>query len=270
MKNPIGIMQGRLSAPSSIGPQIFPVSGWRDEFATASVIGFDTIEWLVDAGSFAQNPLLSASCRAEMQQVATTCNVRADSVCAHCVLEWRPFDQGGEERMANFPSLISAASSAGMERIIVPILEAATIARAPSPIHAAKIFFSAVQTAEQVGIDLAFEMDRPALECADFIQLLKSPRARLCYDAGNATSLGRDIVAEIKLLLPLVSEIHLKDRRVGGASQPLGAGDTRFADFFNYLTTQHWSGPFVLETPVLDNPVTQARNNLAFVKTFLT
>jgi L-ribulose-5-phosphate 3-epimerase len=270
VNNLIGIMQGRLSAPSPAGPQVFPAATWRGEFATARELDFDTIEWLVEAESLANNPLLSPSGRVDLKQVETKNDVRAASVCAHCVLQWRPFDAGGAERLENFLTVIAAAGAAGIERIIVPVLEEASTARAGSLERAAETFCPSVHAAEQAGVDLAFEMDCPAEDCRKFIALLDSPRARLCYDTGNATALGRDIVAEINLLLPLVAEIHVKDRRLGGASQPLGRGDTRFAPFIEKIAEHAWAGQFVLETPVLDDPVGQARQNLALLREFLT
>jgi L-ribulose-5-phosphate 3-epimerase len=267
VKSSIGIMQGRLSAASSAGPQVFPAATWRSEFVAARELGFDTIEWLLEARSFADNPLLSPTGRAEIMETAQASGVRVSSVCAHCVLEWRPFAPGGVQRLEDMGTLLSAA---GLERVIVPILEEATIAKALSRVHAAEIFLPVARAAEQAGVDLAFEMDRPAGECLEFIALLDSPRARLCYDTGNATALGYDIVEEINLLLPLVAEIHLKDRRVGGASQPLGHGDTRFAEFFKIITERAWAGPFVLETPTGGDPLGQARKNLAMVKEYLS
>jgi len=49
MKNPVGIMQGRL-VPSRTGRlQAFPSTRWEDEFAIAATLGFGAIEWLLDA-----------------------------------------------------------------------------------------------------------------------------------------------------------------------------------------------------------------------------
>ncbi len=263
-------MQGRLSASSPAGPQVFPAATWRSEFAVARELDFDTIEWLVEAGSLAVNPLLSPAGRAEIKKTGQASGIRIASACAHCVLQWQPFAPDGAKRLEDFSTLLNAAGAAGLERVIVPILEAATIAKAASRAHAAEIFRPAARAAEQAKVDLAFEMDRPAGECREFIAWLDSPRARLCYDTGNATALGYDIVEEINLLLPLVAEIHLKDRRVGGASQPLGYGDTRFAEFFQIIAERAWAGPFVLETPTLGDPRGQARQNLARVKKFLS
>jgi len=263
--NPIGIMQGRLSTPANQARQIFPADCWREEFATAAKLGFNTIEWLVEAESLEANPLMSESGRIEIKKIISATGVKVASVCAHCILQWQPYAEGGPARLAQLTEIISAAGAAGVERIVIPILEAATTKKAASLAEAAAVFNSATHAAELAKVDLAFEMDRSVEECRQFIGILDSPRARICYDSGNATAEGRDIIAEVGQLLPLVAEIHLKDRKTGGGSVPLGQGDTLFPAFFKTLSVRQWSGPFVLETPARDNPIKQARQNLAFV-----
>jgi L-ribulose-5-phosphate 3-epimerase len=266
--NLIGIMQGRLSTPSNQAQQTFPAGFWREEFSEAAKLGFDTIEWLVEAESLAMNPLLSKSGREEIKQVSQQTGVRVVSVCAHCVLQWQPYDIGGNVRMEPFAEVIAAAGSAGVERVVIPLLEASTTHRAGSLAAAAAVFHPTVLAAEHAKVDLAFELDRSVDESREFIECLDSPRARLCYDSGNATADGRDIVVEIDGFLQLVAEIHLKDRRVGGSTMPLGQGDTLFTAFFKALADRQWRGPFMLETPVRDNPVEQARQNLAFIRKY--
>ncbi len=268
MQSTIGIMQGRLSPRSPYGPQAFPAD-WRTEFALARDLGFDSIEWIAEAGSLEANPLMLAEGREHIRQTATASDIQVASVCAHCVLQWRPYDEGGQARMAQFAGVIEASAAIGAQRIVVPILEEATIAKSASVTEAAEVFRVSMHTAAKAGIELAFELDRPAAECREFLRELDSPKAKICYDSGNATALGFDLADEIGVLLPNVSEIHLKDRRVGGASRPLGQGDTRFADFFQVLHLRRWRGPFVLETPVLDDPTGEAWRNLAMIRKFL-
>src|SRR3989344_665289 len=61
MKNPIGILQGRLTPSSGRGIQFFPYENWESEFKIAREIGFDCIELLVKKNEFSKNPLSSLS-----------------------------------------------------------------------------------------------------------------------------------------------------------------------------------------------------------------
>jgi len=264
--NPIGIMQGRLSLPSNRTRQVFPMDTWREEFEVAAQLGLNTIEWLVEAETLQINPLLSASGRQEIERLARQTGVRVDSVCAHCVLQWQPYDEGGSARLEPLAMIISAAGAAGIKHVIIPVLEAATTRKAKSLNAAVALFKEAMAAAENSQVNLVFELDRTAEDSLEFVQGFGSASAKICYDSGNATADGRNIVTEIEQLLPVVAEIHLKDRRVGGGSMPLGQGDTPFTDFFKTLNANHWRGPFVMETPVRDNPIEQARQNLAFVR----
>ena len=48
IKNQVGIMCGRLSGPIKNQIQCFPIGSWKNEFETASKIGFELIEWIFD------------------------------------------------------------------------------------------------------------------------------------------------------------------------------------------------------------------------------
>src|SRR5688572_8297472 len=55
-KNPIGIIQGRLT-PSGGKLQCFPYGKWREEFSVAREVGFDSIELIVERATDAPNPI---------------------------------------------------------------------------------------------------------------------------------------------------------------------------------------------------------------------
>ena len=77
----LGIMQGRLSPPVEGRIQAFPVDSWREEFETASDCGFRLIEWVVDAESFAENPIFSADGRSEIRQLCQRYGISIPAIC---------------------------------------------------------------------------------------------------------------------------------------------------------------------------------------------
>ena len=56
------------------------------------------------------------------------------------------------------------------------------------------------------------------------------------YDIGNSASLGFDIYEEFKLYGNRISDIHIKDRELGGSSVKLGAGNANFKSFFEVFS----------------------------------
>ena len=57
MKNPIGVMQGRLLPKYKGRYQAHPVGYWQDEFPKAAELGLDCIEFILDYNDAEQNPL---------------------------------------------------------------------------------------------------------------------------------------------------------------------------------------------------------------------
>ena len=59
MKNPIGVMQGRLLPKYKGRYQAHPVGYWQDEFPKAAELGLDCIEFILDYNDAEQNPLMT-------------------------------------------------------------------------------------------------------------------------------------------------------------------------------------------------------------------
>ena len=71
-----------------------------------------------------------------------------------------------------------------------------------------------------------------------FIELLErfnSNRVTVNYDIGNSAALGYDLVEELDYYGKRITDIHLKDRVLGGGPVELGKGDADIYAFFNIL-----------------------------------
>lgn len=260
----IGIMQGRLSPVRPGGPQAFPFASWRDEFARAAEIGFNALEWLVELDRVAENPIWSAAGRAEINGLQTETGVSVRSLCAHYFVQWRPFDADTTEMPAGLLSdLVACAAEIGITRIVVPLVEEASVARAANMAQVADRLAESLRRAEEARITLAFESDLSAERCIAFLDELGSPAASLCFDIGNATAMGLDVPREAAMLLPRIAQFHVKDRVVGGTSRPLGQGDAPLAAVAKRLAAAGWDGPMILETPAGDDWHASAVANLA-------
>lgn len=261
--NPIGIMQGRLSAAGRRA-QMFPAPTWRDEFTRAQQLGFDRIEWLVDAGSLHLNPLLTdtdlvSACLRETR-------VTVDSICADCFID-RPLVRVPEvDREAATDLLmrvINHAAEIGARTIVLPLLEGNAVATAAECAALLASLDDVIAQAHEFGVRVAVETDLPAAALYD---ALAKSTVGVCYDLGNAAAAGRDITAELSILGDLVSVVHVKDRPRNAASVPLGQGDVPFVSVFASLRAIGYAGPLILETPRGQSPIDSAREQLAFVK----
>src|SRR6478736_2309064 len=93
-----------------------------------------------------------------------------------------------------------------------------------------------------------------------------SAHVRAYYDTGNSTAQGLDIALDILPLLPVLEAVHLKDRLVGGTSQPFGRGDANFNGFFGVLAKAGYGGDFLTQHYFDAEPETSAAHSLGYVR----
>jgi len=73
------------------------------------------------------------------------------------------------------------------------------------------------------------------------------PHVKVNYDSGNSASLGYRPFEEFAAYGRRVGSVHLKDRRLGAGTVPLGSGDTDFTAVFESLKAVRYSGDFILQ-----------------------
>jgi sugar phosphate isomerase/epimerase len=106
----------------------------------------------------------------------------------------------------------------------------------------------------------------PADRYLNLIRQAADPALSICFDTGNRVVQGLDIVADIQLLAPYVSEVHVKDRLLKGPNVPLGEGAAPLHAFFEAVTSGPYSGPLILETTVGEDYEYHAKRNLSFTR----
>ncbi len=254
----VGILQGRLTPPWNGELQCFPRGRWEDEFLLAHECGFDSIELMVEAVHNPDNPVWSASGRRRLLQLTTETGVRAATLCADCFMSVT-FAREPDASL----ELLGRLLTYGFERVVLPFIGPAI----PSSLADAERAFARVATLAGRGVELAIESALPAESLA---RLLEGAPLGVCYDTGNQTAMGYDIVGEIHTLGPRISHVHVKDkRRSDGQNVLLGTGDADLAGAFAALRAVGYKGEFTLETNRGGDPVETARTHREIVRGLL-
>lgn len=250
-------MQGRLSPRPPDRLQVFPGEAWPQELDRAARLGFEFVEWLLLPRAEGENPLDTAAGRAEIRRQATAARVPVVSVCAVRLMT---------EPLGQLPEVLRAAAEVGASRVLVPLLERAHVRTPEREDAALAVLEACLPEAARLGLSLVLELDLSGEDSARLLRRLGSPRARVCYDTGNATALGLPIATDVRPLLPWLGEVHAKDRLVGGPSVRLGDGHADFPGFFATLSAGSWSGDVVLEHFFATDPEGDGRQALRFVR----
>lgn len=272
MKNPIGIMQGRLSPPVNGKIQAFPWNTWEQEFFLAKEIGLDLIDWVAEADRFYENPLLTERGAKKVKNLISKTAVNVGAVCAHYFVE-RPLLKYSvselKECLHILELLINRLSQVGIKYLEIPLLEKSGINDKEDLKQIAEVIKPILDKTYQMGVVLAFETSLPAEMFRTFLLAFNHPAARATYDMGNSASLGYNPEEELESYGELVVTVHIKDRILKGGTVPLGQGNTDFATCFSMLRAKEYGGPFILEAARTGNEIESAKKNMLFVKNFL-
>jgi L-ribulose-5-phosphate 3-epimerase len=264
----IAIMQGRLLPPQHGSFQCFPAERWREEFPKAAEAGLEAIEWIYDLQGAVVNPLASAAGITEMQALSKRHNIAVVSLCADYFMD-RPFVAAGPAEFADLTThltwLIDRARLAGIERLVLPFVDASRIHTFAQTTAIAEMLQTVLPHAAEAGVELHLETAFGPEDLASLLARLPHPFLKVNYDSGNSSSLGYDVSCELAAYGSRIGSVHIKDRILGGGTVPLGTGDADIPALLAGLTANSYAGDFVLQVArgVAGEEVAWARHNIA-------
>lgn len=270
-RNPLGIMQGRLSPPDTRRLQAFPHGTWEPEFEAARDIGLDSIEWLFEAERFRENPIWSESGRDRIRELSRQTGVAVLTLCADYFMPHRLHRAGLTERAKNLrvlSHLIPAAASIGVRRILFPVLEESAVTTVAEAEQLAEGLGTVLEIAADHDIQIGLETELPAKAYRELVERCAGGSAALgvYYDTGNCAAKGLDVGKELRELSDLLCGVHLKDRELQGGSVRLGRGAVRFDDVFRSLAEVGYHGPLVMQTAFGESYRQIASEHAAYVR----
>jgi L-ribulose-5-phosphate 3-epimerase len=246
----LGTMQGRLVPPEAQRFQCFPKSRWREEFPLAAAAGLETIEWIYDAYGENANPLATDSGVDELKSLCTRHSVQVESVCADWFMDFpliRIDEATAQDRWQRLRWLMKRCALLSIGRIVVPFVDAAAI-RTPAEVDViATGINSLAGLLDETQVELHLEAALSPEDFAGLLARLPHPRVRVNYDSGNSASLGYRPDEEFSAYGARVGSVHIKDRKLGAGTVPLGEGDTDFESLFGALARTHYCGDFILQ-----------------------
>jgi L-ribulose-5-phosphate 3-epimerase len=266
-----GIMEGRLVPPEGGRFQCFPRRQWEYEFAHAAQVPFDYIEWVYDLYGHDANPLGSAAGIERMKKLAESTGVSIRSVCADYFMDKplvRCSQQELDERLRELQRLLHNARSAGVNRVVIPFVDASAIRSLQDFVAVQDALRAAMPFAKETGVEIHLETSLGPAEFARFLDGLPHPMLKANYDSGNSASLGYAVADEFAAYGERIGSVHIKDRLLKGGTVPLGTGNADFAALFSGLEKLGYRGDFTLQVArgTSGDEVVWAKQNLAFVR----
>ena len=236
--------------PKGRGIQFFPFEEWKEEFKTAARIGIQEIDFIFDMDRYQENPLWTKEGIQEIQEAMAETGVKVRHICADFFMR-RPFfrvsEQERKENIEILHKLLEAAKQIGAINIEIPLVDNSSAKTEEEKDLLVRSLQECLRKAKELGVTISLEADLPPKELLELVERFGDPFLKITYDSGNSSSLGYDAYEEISTYGQYLSNVHIKDRVLGGTTVPLGTGDANFEGLFKGLKEQEYQGSYTLQ-----------------------
>ena len=271
LTNEIGIMQGRLSPRIDGKIQAYPASTWQKEFEIAQEIGYAAIEWIVEK-PVETNALMTDSGKGEIKKVIASTGVRIDYVCADIFMQ-QPLVRMTKDTKSQNKEYLSAilknAKEVGAIGVEIPFVDNSSIKSENEKLEFIDVMQDAFKLAKDLELKLSLETDLPPTEFRELLENIDLDHVQANYDIGNSASLGFDPREELEAYGLKILNVHVKDRKLGSTTVPLGTGNANINFVLQKLQEIGYRGGLTMQAARGENDVETAREQLKYVRTLL-
>ena len=243
-------MQGRLLPKYKGRYQSHPLGYWQEEFPIAKALGLNLIEFILDYEDYNLNPLLSVEGQKEIISISAKYNVQVKSICADYFMK-SPLhshdDLKVEESLEVLKKLIDSSLNLKIENIVIPCVDESSIKEKGKLDRFIEVLSDMTKIAEKKNINLSLETDLDPFDFSYLLSKLDSTSIKVNYDIGNSASLGYKPDEEFSAYGSKISDLHIKDRILGGGSVPLGEGDANIKKCLQLLEQYDFAGPYIMQ-----------------------
>jgi hexulose-6-phosphate isomerase len=142
----------------------------------------------------------------------------------------------------------SRAASLGAMHIVIPLVDNGRLDNAEQSHALHGLLIQRHATLQAQNVHIAFESDLAPNALRDFLEDFPDDRFGINYDIGNSASLGYDPEQEMQAYASRVTNVHVKDRKLGGTTVPLGTGAAKMKEVLQGLSDARYAGNFILQT----------------------
>ena len=262
----VGIMQGRLSPRIEGKIQAYPAKTWQKEFEIAQEIGYSAIEWIVEK-PLEVNALMSKSGMQEIKEIILKTGVRVDYVCADIFMQQplvRMSEKIKEENKKILEQILINSKEIGAIGVEIPFVDASSIKTESEIEELISVTEDAFKLAGEIRIDVSLETDLNAKEFKKLLEKIDLDHVKANYDIGNSASLGYEPLEELENYGQKILNVHVKDRKLGGTTVPLGTGNADIKGVFEKLNEMRYEGGITMQAARGEHDVTVATEQLTY------
>ena len=271
LTNEIGIMQGRLSPRIDGKIQAYPANTWQKEFEIAQEIGYAAIEWIVET-PVETNALMTDSGKAEIKKAIASTGVRIDYVCADIFMQQplvRMTEDTKSQNKEYLASILKNAKEVGAIGVEIPFVDNSSIKNETEKEEFIDVMQDAFKQAKDIDLKISLETDLPPSDFQELLENINLDYVQANYDIGNSASLGFDPKEELEAYGLKILNVHVKDRKLGSTTVPLGTGNANINYVIQKLQEIGYSGGLTMQAARGENDIETAKEQLKYVRTLL-
>jgi len=257
----IGLIQGRLTPSNGRGIQFFPhePGEWEREFELAAAAGISCIQWIGEPDSL----LFKKEGQEAVRAVIKRTGIAVRNMDLHELLTKTDISLQSDELFEKICSGLAAINGGTVE---LPLMEASSLLDSENYKSRVTTLRRFIAIAKKYNTPVAVETDLDPVALAVLIQ--EVPDITVVYDSGNSAGMGYDVKEEFSAYGRYISNVHIKDKPVGGATVPLGTGSVDFPLLFSLLKKINYTGAVTLQAAREENgkEVETIQNYVSFIK----
>jgi sugar phosphate isomerase/epimerase len=174
-----------------------------------------------------------------------------------------------DKSLAILDKLIKNASQIRASDIVLPCVDQSSLKNKKDIDNFVNNIKLVVKTAESAGINICLETDLEPRVFANMLDSIGSKNVTVNYDIGNSAALGYDPIEEFRAYGHKISDLHIKDRLLGGRSVPLGTGNVNFSKIFDLLSKYEYQGIIIFQAFRDDEGVKVFKDQLSWFFKYL-
>jgi hexulose-6-phosphate isomerase len=215
---------------------------------------------------------MTDSGKAEIKKVVASTGVRIDYVCADIFMQ-QPLVRMTEETKSQnkdyLLDILKNAKEVGAIGVEIPFVDNSSIKNDNEKQELIDAMQDAFKLAKDLDLKISLETDLPPKEFKELLENIGLDYVLANYDIGNSASLGFDPREELENYGLRILNVHVKDRKLGGTTVPLGTGNAKIDYVFLKLKEIGYSGGLTMQAARGDNDLKTAQEQLKYVKILL-
>jgi hexulose-6-phosphate isomerase len=210
---------------------------------------------------------MTASGKAEIRKVIASTGVRIDYVCADIFMQ-QPLVRMTEETKSQNKEYLTAilknSKEVGAIGVEIPFVDNSSIKNEKEKQEFIDAMKDAFNLAKDLHLKISLETDLPPINFQELLKNIDLDHIQANYDIGNSASLGFDPKEELEAYGLKILNVHVKDRKLGGTTVPLGTGSADIKKVFRKLNEIGYSGGITMQAARGENDISIAKEQLLY------